>query len=531
MLKKILSTLLMVAFFCSYSATYTSVSDECPYIRFSSTTLKDVVVDKANVKLQETSTSVVVTFLNGGSQTFTWSSAQARSYGYSLDSLYNKILDILLVTCGTPGGGGILIQDGGADVASGIDTLNFIGSNANVIHVGGKSVSIGFDAVSEKLLPEIISVDSTRNIRYTDVNKLITIIDATLKIPLGQVLSDGDVLAVATPNSETGFIEIAPGAPIKIYSPNNGISSGENLLLTAINYDGQTYLLPISSSIIQDGDTSKTAIKYLMDKVGNTIPLTGTEVGSPVTGDIEISSGNIFKCVEPNGGNPITSSITFGSELDLENKHIDDDSNNVTIGLYLSDQAILKFNNGIVDNVLTVGTEGIYINSNATPARGIIGSEDYTTNITDLDYTQKKYVDTHIADTASVLRGLIPDVSNFITSSTLADSLAKKTNKLISFNTYTTSDTLRLSDADKVIEMNVGTANNLVIPNYSDYAFPVGTQITLIQIGAGQTTLIPASGVTVRSASSKRKLSGQFSGATLIEKAINEWYLFGDITN
>ena len=90
---------------------------------------------------------------------------------------------------------------------------------------------------------------------------------------------------------------------------------------------------------------------------------------------------------------------------------------------------------------------------------------------------------------------------------------------------------MRLSDADKVIEMNVGTANNLVIPTNTAYAFPVGTQITVIQIGSGQTTFSPASGVTVRSASSKVKLSGQYSGATLIKKATNEWYLFGDITN
>jgi len=113
----------------------------------------------------------------------------------------------------------------------------------------------------------------------------------------------------------------------------------------------------------------------------------------------------------------------------------------------------------------------------------------------------------------------------------LTDSLSTKTNKLIAFSSYTISDTLRLTDADKVIEMNVGSANNLVIPTNTAYAFPVGTQIVLIQIGAGQTTLVPASGVTVRSSSSKLKLTGQYSGATLIKKNTNEWYLFGDITN
>lgn len=133
--------------------------------------------------------------------------------------------------------------------------------------------------------------------------------------------------------------------------------------------------------------------------------------------------------------------------------------------------------------------------------------------------------------TRSAVKDSIANLTNYVTNTTLTDSLAEKTNKLISFNAYTTSDTLRLTDADKVIEMNVGTANNLVIPTNTAYAFPVGTQIVLIQIGAGQTTFVPASGVTVHSSGSKLKLTGQYSGATIIKKATNEWYLFGDITN
>lgn len=118
MLKRILFALLTVAFFCSYSVTYTSVSDECPYIRFSGTTLKDIVVDKSHIKLEQTNTSVIVTFLNGGAQTITWSSAQARSYGYSLDSLYDYVLDILKVQCDTSGGGG-----GGSGTVTSVSAL------------------------------------------------------------------------------------------------------------------------------------------------------------------------------------------------------------------------------------------------------------------------------------------------------------------------------------------------------------------------------------------------------------------------
>jgi hypothetical protein len=111
----------------------------------------------------------------------------------------------------------------------------------------------------------------------------------------------------------------------------------------------------------------------------------------------------------------------------------------------------------------------------------------------------------------------------------LQSALDTKTNKLITTNRQTASYTLVLSDADKLVEMNVGSANNLTIPLNSSVAFPTGTQILLAQYGSGQTTVVATSGVTVRSNGAKLKLNVQYSGATLIKIAENEWYLFGDI--
>jgi len=108
-------------------------------------------------------------------------------------------------------------------------------------------------------------------------------------------------------------------------------------------------------------------------------------------------------------------------------------------------------------------------------------------------------------------------------------ALDLKTNKLIVANRQTASYTLVLSDADKLVEMNVASANNLTIPLNSSVAFATGTQILLAQYGAGQTTLVPTSGVTIRSNGAKVKLNAQYSGATLIKIDTNEWYLFGDI--
>jgi uncharacterized protein YceK len=91
-----------------------------------------------------------------------------------------------------------------------------------------------------------------------------------------------------------------------------------------------------------------------------------------------------------------------------------------------------------------------------------------------------------------------------------------------------TSYTLVLTDAGKLITLSNASAITLTIPTNASVAFPLNTRIDLIQIGAGQVT-VSGAGVTIRSSGSKLKLTGQYSGATLWKNATDEWYLIGDI--
>jgi len=97
-------------------------------------------------------------------------------------------------------------------------------------------------------------------------------------------------------------------------------------------------------------------------------------------------------------------------------------------------------------------------------------------------------------------------------------------------NAQTASYTLVLSDAGKFVTMTVASANNLTVPPNADVAFPTNTRIDLAQLGAGQTTIVAGSGVTIYSSGSKLKLTGQYSAASLIKLATNTWLLAGDIT-
>jgi hypothetical protein len=129
------------------------------------------------------------------------------------------------------------------------------------------------------------------------------------------------------------------------------------------------------------------------------------------------------------------------------------------------------------------------------------------------------------------LNGVTSAIQTQIDSKASTASVDLKTNKLITTNRQTASYTLVLSDADKLVEMNVVSANNLTVPLNSSVAFTTGTQILLAQYGAGQTTIVATSGVTIRSNGAKLKLNAQYSGATLVKIAENEWYLFGDIAS
>ena len=86
--------------------------------------------------------------------------------------------------------------------------------------------------------------------------------------------------------------------------------------------------------------------------------------------------------------------------------------------------------------------------------------------------------------------------------------------------------TLALADAGTVVEMNVGAANKLTVPQNSSVAFPIGTVLEVCQIGLGITTIEAGTGATVRNAG---ELRAQYSSATLRKRATNEWIVSGDM--
>ena len=95
-------------------------------------------------------------------------------------------------------------------------------------------------------------------------------------------------------------------------------------------------------------------------------------------------------------------------------------------------------------------------------------------------------------------------------------------------NAQVASYTLVLADKDKLVEVSNASANTLTVPLNSSVAFPVGTQITILQTGAGQTTITATGGVTIN-ATPGLKLRAQWSSVTLIKRATDTWVALGDL--
>ena len=92
-----------------------------------------------------------------------------------------------------------------------------------------------------------------------------------------------------------------------------------------------------------------------------------------------------------------------------------------------------------------------------------------------------------------------------------------------------TTYTLVAGDAGDIVEINNASAITLTIPTNASVPFATGTQITILQTGAGQITVTGPSGGTLN-ATPGTKLRAQWSSATLLKRATDTWVLMGDLT-
>lgn len=96
-----------------------------------------------------------------------------------------------------------------------------------------------------------------------------------------------------------------------------------------------------------------------------------------------------------------------------------------------------------------------------------------------------------------------------------------------------TTYTAVLADNGKLITQSNAASIATTIPLNSSVAYPVGAQINIAQIGAGQVTVSGSAGVTITSTGATAatpKTRVQYSTMTLIQTSTDNWLAMGDIS-
>lgn len=85
-----------------------------------------------------------------------------------------------------------------------------------------------------------------------------------------------------------------------------------------------------------------------------------------------------------------------------------------------------------------------------------------------------------------------------------------------------------LTDNGKLITLNNANPITFTVPTNTSVTYPIGAQINLAQIGAGQVSVVGDTGVTVN-ATPTLNLRAQYSAASIVKLGTNSWLLLGDL--
>jgi hypothetical protein len=92
-----------------------------------------------------------------------------------------------------------------------------------------------------------------------------------------------------------------------------------------------------------------------------------------------------------------------------------------------------------------------------------------------------------------------------------------------------TAYSLTANDAGDLITATNASAIVVTVPTNASVAFGIGTQVGVLQTGAGQVSFVGASGVTVNSYNSALKIVGNGGLAVLVKTGTNTWSIAGAV--
>jgi hypothetical protein len=229
-------------------------------------------------------------------------------------------------------------------------------------------------------------------------------------------------------------------------------------------------------------------------------------------------SGDTLTIVRAKAG---TSAISHTAGATIKHVFTGDDATFFTTGTATADGAVPK-------STVTAKGDLIVGTASGVVARQGVGANDY---VLTADSTQANGIKwSAVAGGDVTLNGVQTLTNKTLTSPVLNDP---KLNLSINAQTGTTY-TFVLTDNGKLVTASNASAQTYSIPTNASVAYPVGTQINLIQIGAGQVTVqaVTSGTTTVLSnatTAAAPKTRNQYAALTAIKVATDTWYVVGDI--
>ena len=124
----------------------------------------------------------------------------------------------------------------------------------------------------------------------------------------------------------------------------------------------------------------------------------------------------------------------------------------------------------------------------------------------------------------------MPAVTGDVMTAAMFNGLVAFTINAQTGTTYTAAST---DQYQVLVTMNNASSNTFSIPTDATYAFPNGTAITILQIGAGVTTInaVTAGTTTITSAgaTSAAPVLARYKAAVAVKTGTNAWTIMGAV--
>jgi len=98
-------------------------------------------------------------------------------------------------------------------------------------------------------------------------------------------------------------------------------------------------------------------------------------------------------------------------------------------------------------------------------------------------------------------------------------------------NQTATSYTLVIGDQGKMVNCDNASAITVTVPPNSSVNFPIGAEVGVTQVGAGQVSVAPGAAVSVTGADAEVKTRVKYSSALITQTGTDHWLVVGDLTS